>query len=500
MKHDRVVRSSLVGLGATVLLGLAGCREPVAPAASNASAPPEPPSSVDAPSLASVLIEGIPHVRQKPDFCGEACVEMAAKRLGRDITQDDVFAQGDIDPALGRGAVTAELARAVGKVGFREVNAWTTIDARDPGPGLQAELARVHADLARGVPSILCMHYDDQPSTTEHFRLVVGYDQQTDEIIFHEPAVDAGAYRRMSRTKLLSLWPLKYKEDAWTLIRIPLEPKEWSKPAPAAAGPTPADYVQHVRALKERIPAGSGDVAIRIEPPFVVIGDSGPAVLEQHATGTVRWAVSKLRADFFDAVPKKVLDVWLFGQKSSYERGVLALTGESPSTPYGFYSPNQGGLFMNISTGGGTLVHEIVHPFVEADFPEAPAWLNEGLGSLFEQSADRGGHIVGLTNWRLAGLQRAIRSGGRVPTFEALAKMSDREFYADDSGVHYAQARYLFYYMQEKGLLVPFYRQFRDARASDPSGYATLTRALGEADMADFQTRWQAYVLTLRYP
>ena len=24
---------------------------------------------------------------------------------------------------------------------------------------------------------------------------------------------------------------------------------------------------------------------------------------------------------------------------------------------------------MNISTGGGTLVHEIVHPFIEANFP-----------------------------------------------------------------------------------------------------------------------------------
>ena len=56
---------------------------------------------------------------------------------------------------------------------------------------------------------------------------------------------------------------------------------------------------------------------------------------------------------------------------------------------------------MNIATGGGTLVHELVHPYVEADFPGAPPWLNEGLGSLFEQSDERDGYIVGLTNWRL---------------------------------------------------------------------------------------------------
>src|SRR5664279_1403049 len=99
---------------------------------------------------------------------------------------------------------------------------------------------------------------------------------------------------------------------------------------------------------------------------------------------------------------------------------------------------------MNFATGGGTLVHEIVHPFVEADFPDAPSWLNEGLGSLFEQSAERNGHIIGLTNWRLAGLQKAIRKKG-LTTFEALAKTSSSEFYRDHEGTNYAEARYLLY-------------------------------------------------------
>ena len=32
------------------------------------------------------------------------------------------------------------------------------------------------------------------------------------------------------------------------------------------------------------------------------------------------------------------------------------------------------------------LVHEMVHPFMDADFPACPAWFNEGLASLYEQS------------------------------------------------------------------------------------------------------------------
>jgi hypothetical protein len=216
----------------------------------------------------------------------------------------------------------------------------------------------------------------------------------------------------------------------------------------------------------------------------------------------VRWAADMLEADFFDARPKNVLPVFLFKDATSYYRGVEKLTGEEPGTPYGFYSRAHGGLFMNIATGGGTLVHEIVHPYVEADFPDAPAWLNEGLGSLFEQSAERGGHIVGLTNWRLEGLQKAI-ARGTVPTFQTLTHLGDNEFYGDDSGVNYAAARYLLYYLQENGVLRDMYKAFRSARTKDPSGYQTLVAtlaAIGEHDVSAFETKWKRYVTQLTFP
>jgi hypothetical protein len=276
-----------------------------------------------------------------------------------------------------------------------------------------------------------------------------------------------------------------------------------SVPLAAVAADVPArrgaaSYDAHIVALRERLAeAGHADLDVRIEEPFVVLGDDGPRVLEQRAR-TVRWAVEHLERDFFTRRPTRILDVFLFGNARSYQRGVKALTGGAPSTPYGFYSSEHGGLFMNIATGGGTLVHEIVHPYVEADFPEAPAWLNEGLGSLFEQSSERDGHIVGETNWRLAGLQQAIRDG-TVPTFRALSRMNEHAFYVKDRGTNYAQARYLLYYLQEEGKLRAFYRAFRAAKATDPTGYDTLVAALGERDMAAFQRRWEAWVLTLRF-
>jgi len=231
----------------------------------------------------------------------------------------------------------------------------------------------------------------------------------------------------------------------------------------------------------------------------VVVGDERPNVVQGRATSTVRWAVEHLKKDFFGADPKSILDVWLFGTPESYRQNTLAIFGDKPTTPYGYYSSEHGALIMNIGTGGGTLVHELVHPFVEADFPDAPPWLNEGLGSLFEQSAERAGHIVGETNWRLAGLQRAIRAG-RVPSFKQLTAQTSAQFYDEDPGTNYGQARYLCYYLQEKGLLVRFYREARARHAKDPTGYETLRSVLGEADMDGFKTRWEAFVLGLTFP
>ncbi|MBA3499920.1 MAG: hypothetical protein M4D80_11625 [Myxococcota bacterium] len=258
-------------------------------------------------------------------------------------------------------------------------------------------------------------------------------------------------------------------------------------------------YAQHIKDLRARLTKlGLGSLEIRIEDPFVVVGEGTAKQLERSA-GTVRWAADILERDYFGKRPSIILDIFLFDTAATYERGVKKLTGEEPGTPYGFYSRTHRGLFMNIATGGGTLVHEIVHPYVEADFPSAPAWLNEGLGSLYEQSAERDGHIVGLTNWRLAGLQKAIAKD-TVPTFKTLTSMDSETFYGEASGTNYSQSRYLLYYMQEKGLLRDFYKAFRAARSKDPTGYATLVKALGEKDMADFEDRWQAFVAKLRFP
>src|SRR5712692_5983076 len=280
------------------------------------------------------------------------------------------------------------------------------------------------------------------------------------------------------------LVPAKSKADSDTAAALPI----------TASTFTDADFTSHVEQLKKKLP--SKEFSIVVQRPFVVIGDEPAEAVKEHAVRTVKWAVDKLKQDFFTKDPNEILDIWLFRDTASYQKNTLLLFGEKPSTPYGYYSSAHKALIMNIETGGGTLVHEIVHPFIEANFPACPSWLNEGLGSLYEQSGEVDGHIHGFTNWRLPGLQAAIRAG-QVPSFKTLTALDARGFYNEDKGTNYGQARYLCYYLQQRGLLVRFYREFYAHQKEDPTGYQSLQRILGVADMNAFKQIWEKYVLTL---
>ncbi len=260
--------------------------------------------------------------------------------------------------------------------------------------------------------------------------------------------------------------------------------------------PVGLDYDVHLEQLRKAHDL-RGFHAV-VEAPFVVVGDEDRETVEQRSEATVRWAVDRLKEEYFTREPNHVITVWLFKDKTSYEKHCQEFFDIKPHTPFGFYSSTERALIMNISTGGGTLVHEIVHPFIAADFPACPSWFNEGLASLYEQSSTRNGKIVGLTNWRLRGLQQAIEKNN-VPPFSQLLQTDRRGFYDDDPGTNYAQARYLCYYLQESGKLNEFYNDFRKNSSEDPTGEATLQSVLKIKDWSAFQVEWHQFVMGLQF-
>ena len=263
-------------------------------------------------------------------------------------------------------------------------------------------------------------------------------------------------------------------------------------------GFTDAEFERHVAKLQTRLPEDE-EFHVFIQKPFVVIGNDKPHRVKRWAEGTVKWSVDRLKKRYFTKDPNHIVNIWLFKDKRSYEKYCEEIVGYKPHTPFGFYSSTRRVLVMNISTGGGTLVHEIVHPFIESNFPKCPSWFNEGLASLYEQSMDKDGVIWGKTNWRLRGLHGAIDDDS-LPSTKQLTATTTEEFYNGTRGDNYAQARYLCYYLQEKGLLQDYYRAFCKNVSDDPTGYKTLRKVLGNPDMGDFDKEWKKFCLGLRFP
>ena len=459
--------------------------------------------------MKGAMIKGIPHVRQKPDFCGEACVEMWLKKCGEKINQDDVFNASSLDPVHGRGCYAAELYKALDVLGFKpgtRAKAWQKISRKNEQKEINKFVREMADDLDEGIPSIVCMRYSDQPNTTEHFRLIVGYNPKTDSIIYHEPALDKGEYKSMKVSYFKDTWPLRYGSATSVIIRFRLNynkkqnalllvrkmPRGKKNPSTFSN----ADYAQHIRKLKADPVAK--DLKYMIEKPFVIVGNQSPRTIRSHAIKTVRWATTLFRKKYFKNAPSKILTIWLFGDAKTYKAGAKKITGNDAGTPYGFFSSSTDSLVMNIATGGGTLVHEMFHAFIPNNFSECPAWFNEGAASLYEQCGEREKGIVGFTNWRLAGLKTAIKNG-RTRTFKSLTGTSTNEFYGVGSGVHYAQSRYLCYYLQEKGVLAKYYHAFIKNQKTDPTGYKTLVATLGNPDMDKFYKDWKKWCLKLTY-
>lgn len=246
---------------------------------------------------------------------------------------------------------------------------------------------------------------------------------------------------------------------------------------------------------KERLATEKFDVVVA--EPFVIAGNGGRASLEAFRDRTIVAAQQALNATYFKTPADRPIFILLFKDAGTYKALAKKWFNDNDVPHYGFYRHHDRTMLMNIATGGGTLVHELTHALIAPDFPNVPDWFNEGLASLYEQCTIDGKTITGLPNWRLAGLQKAIRTDALRPLTEM---MEDDDFRNEDRvGINYAQARYLMLYLQERRQLPAFYKAFRDGHATDPTAVETLKKLIAPQSMDDFDKDWRKWVLTLRF-
>jgi hypothetical protein len=283
------------------------------------------------------------------------------------------------------------------------------------------------------------------------------------------------------------------------VVSAPVEPRVAGLVEPKATNHTIDDRLRELCASQaEHWRRQLGDECeLIVRPPFVIAGDLSVAQLDTWHQQTIAPAMQALSHRYFDTTPDAPITILLWSGESSYQHYARRLFGDEGVSVYGYYRPQLRTLVMNISTGGGTLVHELTHALAAFDFTGMPEWFNEGLASLHEACRIRedGTGLDGLVNWRLDGLQEVARAG-KLPSLRDLVRR--RDFRGALVGLNYGQARYLCLYLQEQGLLDDLYRSAKQNRETDPTGHDSLIGLFDHRDWSQLDADFLRWVRDLR--
>jgi hypothetical protein len=118
----------------------------------------------------------------------------------------------------------------------------------------------------------------------------------------------------------------------------------------------------------------------------------------------------------------------------------------------------------------GTLYHELFHLLIRTDVGDIPAWVDEGLASLYSISSWKNDALTGSENtWRIRQLQVDYLMGTNVqiPSLNNLMNYDWEEFNGGEennlclASVNYALSNFFILYLQEKNLLKPLVKYYK---------------------------------------
>jgi hypothetical protein len=275
-----------------------------------------------------------------------------------------------------------------------------------------------------------------------------------------------------------------------------------SVPAPFVLPDRPYDLAADLRTRTDDVHRRFGKRAgVRTESDVFLFAGTDPGARLDDAVALAHRALPRYFAGRFSKHPDRAVTVLLFGSHERFRVECAKLVDERRcKKPLGFYWPMTREILADVSQGVETVTHELVHPIVQTDWPTAPAWLDEGIGSLFERPVfDGDDGIHGATNWRLDVLQASLGNdaGKSAAQVGALFGMSDDAFRGENEDRSYAVSRFLCQWLDEKGELWRFYRAWRDGRKQEGAGVAAFTEVVGEKP-EQAQLEWWTWAKGLR--
>jgi hypothetical protein len=178
-------------------------------------------------------------------------------------------------------------------------------------------------------------------------------------------------------------------------------------------------------------------------------------------------------------IPDKLITVYLLPDDSSLATTANLVHGATlPPEVYG-YSLLADLSLLGIATKQaiGTLYHELFHLVVRTDLGDIPAWLDEGLASLYSVSYWQNDTLYGNKHtWRIDQLEQRYLSATAqtIPSFAQLFSYNWEQFNGGEevnlcqASINYSLSNHLLIYLQEQKKLQALLQAFKNRK--DPGG------------------------------
>ena len=229
-------------------------------------------------------------------------------------------------------------------------------------------------------------------------------------------------------------------------------------------------------------------------PPFVLAGDLEESALRAWCDQVVHPAAMALAERYFKKPAVRPVSILLFHDETAYrsEAKRLFVTGEI--SRHGFFVPHLNTVVLNAAAGRPALLHELTHALLAFDFPDAPAWLREGLATLHEdcQIDPASAGLAIRPEARRRTLQVALENG-QLPSLESLLRKP--QFQGPEAPVYYALARHFCLFLDRQAALAPVYRAIRAGKGGGADNAATILRLLRRDSWAELEADFRAWVV-----
>lgn len=255
-----------------------------------------------------------------------------------------------------------------------------------------------------------------------------------------------------------------------------------------------AECETQAKLIQQRI---SIPINMMVRAPYILMGDYETETLDALYRKTILPTEYALNVSYFDSQPDQPITIIALSSQERYQQVAYDLDQRKTGSYYGYFQSNEMRIVLNLTTGSGTLGHELTHALAQIDYPGMPEWFDEGLASLHEQCefSEEENQLIGISNWRVQLLLTAL-DRNQLPDLKALVQQT--RINTNREALTYAHARYFCLFLQQKRLLSPFYRKLRTNQASDETGAQTLSQLLNVNDLAEVDADFQTWLTGFR--